>query len=164
MTMFDFEIQRCTRQCAATGRELTPGETIYSALVQQGAQVVRVDYAEDQWQGPSDEVVGFWKSQIPTANAAKMHWAPNDVMLHYFEQLADQPNKQDVRYVLGLLMIRRRILRLEESETDDAGQEVLVLYCPRSENEHRMNVMQPDASRIASIQEELAALLQTDVS
>lgn len=162
--MFDFDVQRCTRQCAVTGRELAPGETIYSALIQQGTGVVRVDYAEAQWKGPTDDVIGFWKSRIPEPNSAKLHWAPNDVMLHYFEQLAEDPRKQDVRYVLGLLMIRRRILRVEETETEETGQDVLVLYCPRDESEHRMKVMQPGRSRIASIQDELAALLQSDAS
>ena len=36
--MLDFEVQRCTRRCAATDRELKPGETFYSTLVVVGAK------------------------------------------------------------------------------------------------------------------------------
>ncbi len=31
--MIDYEIQRCTRHCAASGRELVEGETFYSVLL-----------------------------------------------------------------------------------------------------------------------------------
>lgn len=159
--MFDVEYQRCTRHCAATGRELSPGESIYSALVQKGGDIVRLDYATDQWEGAPDGTVGFWKARMPDANSAKPHWAPNDVMLHYFEQLSENQEKQDVRYVLGLLMIRRRILRHEETETDQSGREVMVLHCPRNENEYRLPVVQPEHARIEQIQEELAKFLQS---
>ena len=55
--MIDYEIQRCTRRCAATDRELKDGETCYSVLVAEGAAVVRRDYSAQAWQGPPDQVV-----------------------------------------------------------------------------------------------------------
>jgi hypothetical protein len=98
------------------------------------------------------------------ANARKMNWAPNDVMLHYFQQLEQQAGQQDMRYVLALLMVRRRILRLEDAETDDAGQEHLVVFCPRNEVEYRVPVVNPDAQRIDEIQDELAKMLFADAT
>ena len=106
-----------------------------------------------------EDAIGWWKSQVPDPNAHKLHWAPNDVMLHYFEQLSQQQDQQDVRYILALLMMRRRILRLEDSEKDDEGHETLVLYCPRKETEFQVRVHDPDHARIQEIQEELARLL-----
>ena len=38
--MFDFEVQRCSRHCAKTERTLQPGETYYTALMVEGADVV----------------------------------------------------------------------------------------------------------------------------
>jgi hypothetical protein len=157
--MLDFDIQRCTRKCFASERELRPGETYYSALVQQGADIERRDYAADAWTEPPEGTIGWWKSQMPGAGTKKMHWAPNDVMLHYFEQLADVTEKQDVRYVLALLMIRRRVVRQEAEETDEQGREVLVLFCPRNEQEYRTVVAMPAAERVQEIQNELAQLL-----
>jgi len=88
-----------------------------------------------------------------------MHWAPNEVILHFFEELGQQPARQDMRYVLALLLVRRRVLRLEEEEKNEQGQEVLVLYCPRREATYRVPAIVPDESRIQEIQEELARLL-----
>lgn len=157
--MIDFEIQRCSRRCATTDRELHPGEAFYSALVPQGSEVVRTDYSEEAWQGPPEGTLGWWKSRMPDPKANKLHWAPNDVMLHYFEQLEAVPDKQDIRYVLALLLVRRRVVRHEETENNEQGNQRLVLYCPRNENEYRVDVATPTQSRIKQIQEELARLL-----
>jgi hypothetical protein len=162
--MLDFEVQRCTRRCARTERELQPGEEFYSALIADGADVVRQDYAADAWDGPPDEAIGWWKSRMAEANARKMNWAPNDVMLHYFQQLEQQAGQEDMRYVLTLLMVRRRILRLEEAETDETGREQLVVFCPRKEAEYRVPVVDPDAQRIDEIQDELAKMLFADAT
>ena len=157
--MLDFEIQRCTRRCSLTDRELKPGETIYSAIVARGADVVRLDFAQDTWAGEPDGTIGWWRFQVPDASGKKMHWAPNDVMLHYFEQLAGQNDKQDVRYVLALLMVRRRILRLEENGQDEQGRDLLKLFCPRNETQYEVSAALPDESRMQEIQTDLAQLL-----
>jgi hypothetical protein len=157
--MIDYEVQRCTRRCAATDRELQPGEAFYSTLTAEGAQVVRHDYSQEAWQGPPEGVLGWWKSHMPERNAKKLHWAPNDVMLELLETLEAQPDKTDMRYVLALLLIRRRVVRLEETEKDASGREVSVLYCPRRETTYRVVTQMPGDQRTAEIQEELARLL-----
>jgi hypothetical protein len=126
--------------------------------VQRGAEVVRVDYSTSGWSGPPEESLGWWKSQMPDPKANRLHWAPNDVMLHYFEQL-DDADQQDLRYVLALLMLRRRVMRLEDTQTDEHGREVMVLYCPRKECEFHVVVTNPGNERIAEMQIELAELL-----
>ena len=55
-------------------------------------------------------------------------------------------------------MVRRHILRLEDSE-DESGKEIMVLYCPRNEAEYRVPVVQPTQERINKIQSELELLL-----
>ncbi len=162
--LFELDIQRCTRRCAKTDRDLRPGEIFYSVLVSEGAQVLRYDYSVEAWDGPPESAVGWWKSQMPEPNAKKVNWAPNDVMLHYLEQLVGDPTKADVRYVLALLMVRRRILRLEDSEADECGKERLVLYCPKNETEYKVAVFEPSPERTAEIQDELSKLLYADAA
>jgi hypothetical protein len=157
--MIDYEVQRCTRHCADTGRELQPGETFYSTLVTDGAQVVRHDYSQQAWHGPPEGVLGWWKARMPERDAKKLHWAPNDVMLELLEGLETQPDKQDLRYVLALLLIRRRVVRLEDTQRDESSREVSVLYCPRRETTYRVVTVMPSEQRTAEIQEELARLL-----
>lgn len=164
--VFDFDIQKCARRCIVTDREFQPGDVVYSTLVSEGVGIVRRDYAEEAWRGPpeNEHIIGWWKSRIPDPRAKTMHWAPNDVMLHYFTELERRKDGQDTRYILALLMIRRRVLRLEESERDRDGRESLVLFCPRNETEYRVPVTMPSEERIAEIRQELAKLLCSDAA
>ena len=157
--MLDFEVQRCTRKCCETDVILQPGDEYYSVLVAQGAHVVRKDYCAAAWPGPPEGTIGWWKSQVPDIRSQKMCWAPNDVILHYFEQLEDEEAQADMRYVLALLMIRRRIVRLEETLREGEGEEVFVLYCPRNEREYRVPVSPLTPQRVEEIQNQLAELL-----
>ena len=156
----DYEVQHSSRRCSISGREFAPGETYYSAIVADGANVIRHDYAADAWQGPPADALGWWKAQIPDRNETKKRWAPNDVMLQFWDELAAQFDKQDMRYVLTLLLVRRRVFRLEEEKLDEQGHEVMVVECPRREATYEVPAVMPEAARIDQIQEELAALLQ----
>ena len=160
----DFEVQRCTRQCAASGRQLQPGETFYSMLVVEGAEVVRQDYSAEAWEGPPSKTLGWWKSQMPEPDARKIHWAPNDVMLHLLDEMESQPELADMRYVLTLLLVRRRVLRLEETEEDENGQQWLVVYSHKKETTTKVRVATPTPERITAIQDELAKLLFADAA
>jgi hypothetical protein len=157
--LIDYEVQRCTRHCASSGRELLEGEAFYSVLLPRGAALERLDYATEAWNGPPADALGWWKSQMPTRESRKAQLAPSDVLLEFFVGLADQPEQADMRYVLALLLIRRRIARLEETQTDADSRETLVLYCHRDESMHRVAVVLPDERREAEIQTELSRLL-----
>ncbi len=155
----EYDVQRCTRRCASSGRELVPGEEFFSVLVDEGAELKRYDFSREAWQGPPEGAIGWWKTQVPSPEAKRPHWAPNDLMLHVFEQLESQPQRADLRYLLGLLLVRRRVLRLEEEERDQSGREWLVVYCPRRDATYRVPAVAPDEAKIEAIQDELARLL-----
>jgi len=156
----DYDVQSFTRHCRTTGREFTPGEWYCSVLVAEGAEMKRYDYAPEAWHGPPDGAVGWWKSQVPDRSTRKKHWAPNDVMLNFFDELTEQVDKQDVRYVLTLLLIRRRVFRLEEEKQDAEGRQWLTVYCPRRETSYTTAAAMPPPERVEQIQQELATLLQ----
>ena len=159
MIPMDYELRRCSRQCALTGRELREGETFYSVLTIEDGQLVRHDYSSEAWQGvPVEGVVAWWRSQIPTSESKRRHMAPNDVLLDVFQELENQPDQTDVRYVLALLLIRRRVLRLEDSHRDGAT-ETLDLYCPRLEQHVQVKVETPTPDRIEEIETWLEGLL-----
>jgi hypothetical protein len=159
--MLDYDVQRCSRRCAATDRELKDGEACYSVLVAEGAAVVRRDYAAASWHGPPENALGFWKTTVADPNMGRLHWAPNDVMLHYFERLLDDPTAEDTRYVLALLLVRRRVLRLDGREADAAGRDMLVLHSSRSDTQYRVLETTPTPERAAAIEQQLAELLKT---
>ncbi|HMP05297.1 MAG TPA: hypothetical protein PJ982_03015 [Lacipirellulaceae bacterium] len=84
--------------------------------------------------------------------------APHDVLLNLFEALADQPTQEPFRYVLGLLLLRRRIVKLHETRCDSAG-EVMVLDCPLRNAQFEMRVAPPPANSVGALQQRLIDLV-----
>ncbi|MEM8680016.1 MAG: hypothetical protein AAGF97_11740 [Planctomycetota bacterium] len=162
--MLDFDVKRCTRKCTQTDRELRPGEKVFSVLVFDGGEVRRIDYAAEAWQGPPEDALGWWEFTIPDPQGSKLQWAPSDIIRKYFDELAALAAEADKRYVLGLLMVRRRMMRLEATETDADGREHLVLYCPKKEEEYKVPVVTPTPERVQVIQQQLADLLFSGVA
>lgn len=158
MTM-DFDVERCTRHCATTGRQFAEGEEFYSALVPEGSHVKRHDYSLEAWQGPPERTIGWWKSKMPTHDHKQPKLAPSEILLKLFQELESSVEQRDMRYVLALLMIRRRILRLEDTIPDDKGGEIMMLYCSRDESTHHVPIVMPSDARVDEIQQELAKLL-----
>lgn len=159
--MIDFEIQRCTRHCAVSGRELRPGEVFYSVLLAEGASWKRLDYSAECWHGAPEGCIAWWRTQMPRPEQ-KRRWAPGEVMLRCWEQLAEHPERADLRYLLTLLMIRRRILRLEQNLRTEDGREVLVVYCPEKDSSYEVAAVLPSEDRIQELERELMQLLEGD--
>ena len=164
--LLDFEVQRCTRRCVTSGRKLDPGEAFYSVLQIDGAEVVRNDYAVEAWQNPPEGAFAWWKSRIPSLDSGKPKLAPNEVLLELFDRLAEQPNATGMRYILVLLLIRRRQLRHDEQvcSTDEDSDGDLVVYCPSREETYRVPEVELDEASIQQIQAELSELLYADTN
>ena len=166
--MVHYDVPRCSKICAATQRELKPGEWFHSVLLAENGEIKRLDYSRDGWEGPPDnrsdgvafEVIGHWKSRLPMPNDTKVKLAPNDILLNLFDQLGDRLEKQEMRYVLVLLLIRRRIFRLEKEETMvETGEKAMVVYCPKREMTYHIPVANPSEEQVEQMQETLTSLL-----
>ncbi len=156
----EYDIAPFSRQCAQSGRELRPGDCYYSVVVDQPGGWKRLDYGEEAWTGPPSDCVAWWKSRIEPETAARRRWAPNDVLLQFFDRWADQPDQADIRYLLALLLVRRRVMKIEDEKEDAAGRKTTVFYCPRRDQSYELPAVLPSETRAAEIQEQLAALLQ----
>jgi hypothetical protein len=77
------------------------------------------------------------------------------------EELAERPDRADFRYVLALLMIRRRILRLEETRREN-GTEILRVYCPLTDVTYEIPAVVPSEERLQELEQELLSLLEGD--
>jgi hypothetical protein len=154
--LLEFDITHCTRVCAATGRTFAPGETYFSTLHSDRGATVRKDYCAAEWRGADDNAIAWWKSRVD--HDARPKLAPQDVLLNLFADLANRQDEAEFRYVLGLLLVRRRLLKLDE--TRRVGQsEVMALDCPRRNEQYELIVATPDAERAEQLQQRLVELL-----
>lgn len=163
--MFELDVQRFTRHCAQTGRELQAGETVYSTVALEQGQLVRRDFAAQAWEAlaadqPPADILGWWRWTVPDPDRSKVRWAPRDVLLNYFQHLESQPDQQDTRYVLALLLLRRKILRAARSVSGPEGEPRWEMECPSRQTTYMVQVCPPAADRLAAIQQQLHRLLE----
>ena len=88
--MTDYQIQPHTRRCTATGRDLQPGERYYTALLEEGDQFVRQDFAKDAWQGPPPGAFSFWCGRVPQPDDAAKPRFDDDALEECFRRLEGQ--------------------------------------------------------------------------
>lgn len=154
--MMDYQIQGSTRRCCVTGRDLTPGEKYFSVLVDREGKFVRQDYSKEAWQGPPPDAFSFWMARVSTPESKRRPPIDDEMLMDCFLRLDGQtdPGRIRFRYVVALLLMRRRRFRFEEAE-HEAGQEVLVLRCVRTGTSHR--VLNPCLAdeELAAVQDEV---------
>lgn len=166
----DYDIQSGARRCARTGRALGPSDRYFSVLEEGAAGLVRTDFSPEAWEGAPAEAVAWWESQPADAAGQKRRPAPNETLLRLFDAWADQPEMADARYVLALLLVRRRVFQEEARpllltspgdphEDQRAARGVLCVYCPRRDESYEVPEALPDGPRVAEIQSQLSELL-----
>ncbi len=160
--LLDFEVRSCSRRCASTERALQPGDVYFSVLEEQTGELERFDYSVEAWEGPPETCVGWWRSRVPGKDGGKPKLAPTEVMLNLFAALAKRPEDQEFRYLLGLLLLRRRVLRRDEVKQNEEGQEVLTLFCPRRDEPFELVTAEPDGQQAALVQQRMIELLYGD--
>ena len=155
----DYRIHKPQPRCATTDRPFAAGEPFYSALVREEGRIVRVDLAADAWQGPSEATIAWWKSTLPEENA-KPTLAPVDVLLDLLEQLEGEPADAPLRYLLALVLVRRRVLKIADGPDSDADDEpTLAVSCRRRGSDYLIPIAAPDAADRDSLEQRLTGLL-----
>lgn len=120
-----YPIARTTGLCAASGRKLEVGERYVATLIEQEgvAELRRLDFTLDAWKSgarpeavaPGATLFASWQAVVPEPNAKKGVSLDPEELLDLFEQLAEttDPKKLSFRYLLALILIRKRVLKYE---------------------------------------------------
>ncbi len=113
----EYKVNRSTRQCHALKRPLREGEWYFSVILESGDDYVRHDYSAEAWTGPPDDAVGWWKKRMPKSDQRKLVLAPPEVLIDLLRQMDAFPDKAKSRYLLALMLMRRRLVRPAEAAT-----------------------------------------------
>ncbi len=137
---------RRTGVCAATGETLEAGEPIVTVLIDSphAAEnaLERRDYRQSAWSPglglkEGERVFAFWKGCHPAGDhRGPVQILSDEDMLDLFMRTGlepDDPRQVTFRYVLGLLLIRRRMLTLAGHERRSDVEVMLVKVRGRPE-------------------------------
>jgi hypothetical protein len=141
------EFGPCTFRCAATGKELIPGEEVYSVLLQEGGKCARQDFSPEGWTGPPENAIAWWRTTVPQKPSAGGRTTRPVGIFEEFSEILRSGEPPEFAYLLALFLLRRKILRFEGEINDSQDRKVLLLSHPKSGATFQVPVAVPDPTR-----------------
>src|SRR5450432_1724963 len=122
-----YDVSRPLGKCHITGEPIEPGKKFMAALRETPAGFERLDISLDAWKTfDRKDVIAFWQSVMPSPQETKKKLFVDDqVLCELFERLAnaEEPAKLNFRFVLGLILMRKRMIVYENTRNDE-GKEI----------------------------------------
>jgi len=128
----NYDVQKTSGVCLSTGDPLEPGDSCYSGLVDIPAEdrepndqlgMKRVDVSAGAWEQGfrPPHLFSFWKTQVPEPNDKKKMFVDDAVLLNLLRRLEDatEPQRLAFRYVVSLILMRKKLLRYDGMEKRD---------------------------------------------
>lgn len=162
----DFEISRATGKCAATGREFQENEFYHAVLFESAEGFERRDYALEAWEGPPDNCVCHWKARVPPKQKKPATiTVDSSILINLFCRLEDESSemRQKFRFVLALLLMRKRLIRFEQAVRGAGGEYWQVRLVQDQSIQQVLNPHLTEAE-IERLSKQLTAILSGDVS
>lgn len=159
-----WKIESLTGRCAATGRVLAEGEEFFTVLLEDGESFRRVDYSLDAWQGPPEGAFSHFRTRVPVKEKRKRLLVDDEILVHFFLRLADQsePHRVQFRFVLALILLRKRLLRYDETARED-GREVWRMTLTLDKTAHQVVNPHLTDDQIEGVSSQLSAILHGDM-
>lgn len=130
-----YDLGRFSGTCATTGATLDPGAPCITALIEAsgadqanagtpfGLFLRRMDFSLEGWErfrrdeggnARSDGILYYWRTTAPTSEGRRSLLVDDEVLLDIFHRLEadERPQRVAFRFVLGLFLIRRKLLRV----------------------------------------------------
>lgn len=144
-----YDLGRHSGVCAATGRALRPGDAIITALAEApdaeranagtpfGLFLHRADFAADAWDAGArpQGLLYFWRTTVPESGQARRILVDDETLLDLLIRLESdvRPSRVAFRFVLGLLLVRRKLLRVvgQRHESTADGEREIWLVLPK---------------------------------
>ena len=149
-------------QCTACQAEFSPGQEYFAVLYQQDKTLIRKDFCQTCYQDPpQDTVFSFWKARLPEPQQRKKLLVDDQVLTDLFLRISDdlENTSQAFRFILALILMRKRILKYLRTERDENNQEVWIMKLARKDNEHRVVNPQLDEQQLQEVRDQLSAIL-----
>ena len=132
----DWGIKGRSTACTATGRPFQDGEIFHTLLFQDRKEFRREDICDEAWQqrDTAQTPFSFWRAKFeinppPPEPLAKQ--TAETLLRQYMH--ADAAEHANLRYILALMLERKRILKPVEPQAQDADGQLIYLHAKTGE-------------------------------
>ncbi len=162
---WDGKIEQPTWTCAATGRVLAPGETVFSGLRLADGIFTRTDVSVDGWNSQDPATfLSWWRHLVPEPDRRRRSLKLDKASLgQIFADLKDANERpsQCFCYVVALCLARMRAFRLLSVVTD-GGVSYLLVQDRATNAVHRVRDPQMSPLEEENVRKNLFEVIGTD--
>jgi hypothetical protein len=164
----EFNIAKSSGCCTSCEKQLEPGDTYTATLRETDDEFFREDYCPACWEQTreqiSEDVFGVWQGQIPQPRQKKKLLVDDEVLLNFFQRLegAQQTERIQFRYVLTLILMRKRLISYEGSRRDN-GTEIWLIRRRGSGETYEVTDPKLSEDEISTVSEQLNQVLEQDL-
>jgi hypothetical protein len=160
-----YEVPRPAGHCSVTSRKIEAGERFFAAIRETPDGIERVDVSPEAWEGfDRAGVLAFWQTVMPAHEQKKKVFVDDEVLCTLFERLSDasEPVKVNFRFVLGLILMRKRFIVYEGSR-QEGGRDVWVVRMKG--REERLDLIDPklDEQQVTEVSQQLGEILNQEM-
>jgi hypothetical protein len=158
-------------KCSICGRGIAPGEKFTAAVRESSAGLERVDLGGECWESfDKSPLLAHWRATMPEANspAKPRVFVDDTVLCDLFERLAEapageEPGKANFHFVLGLILMRKRLLSYESTHVENGREFWTVRMKGR---EQPIDLLNPrmDEQQVALVSDQLGQILSGDMA
>jgi hypothetical protein len=175
----DYDIAKTQGQCSACEKELLPDEEYVATLVEAAPdaeeEFERCDYCTACWQarGEGDEnaeaeadgTYCVWQSRLPQPQEKKKLFIDDELLINFFQRLEgdDEPGRINFRFVLALILMRKRLLIYDRMTRNDDGTETWAMRLKGADEAHEVLNPQMDEEKITAVSEQLGQILEGEL-
>ena len=160
-----YEVGRPGGKCSVCQQDLPPGTKTMASLRETPGAFERVDACTGCWpKVDRTALLAFWQTTVPAHEAKRKVFVDDAVLCELFERLKDtvEEPKLNFRFVLGLILMRKRLLVYESSRNED-GKDVWTVRFRGKED--RLDLLNPRLSeqQVAEVSQQLGEILNEEL-
>jgi hypothetical protein len=160
-----YEVARPHGRCSGCEGTIEPKAKFFAALRETQEGFERLDLCPGCWGGfDQASALAFWQAVMPEPQQKKRLFVDDEVLCGLFERLAEatEPNKLNFRFVLGLILMRKRLLVYEQSRVEEDREIWSVRFRGRDD---RLDLLNPklDEQQVAEVSQQLGEILNEEL-
>jgi hypothetical protein len=160
-----YSLAKAQGKCLVCGRDIPSGEKLMAALRETPAALERLDVCPGCWPGfDKAGLLGFWQMTMHEPTANKPMFVDDELLCELFERLATavEPAKINFRFMLGLILMRKRRI-VYESTKQNGEKEIWAVRFKGQEG--LMDLVNPrlDEQQMGEVSTQLGEILNGDL-
>ena len=165
----EYQIARTAGRCCRCDQPLAERQEFQAVLIEQGEQFQRQDWCLGCWESPDrGEVAGLfgqWRSKMPQRQARKKLFVDDGMLVNFFLRLSGEadPARVNFRFVLALVLLRKKLLTYDGSRKSPDGTEVWTMRIKGEDQVQEVVNPRLDEQRIAEVSQQLGEILQGEL-